>query len=111
MFQRCGLHSLISTHARREVGPYSAFYAYRVLEDIGSHFGLTKDEKPDGNAMNDALGTTEVKWKPLAKAGTIARHLNHQTLPQLEAMDRGDLLWLAREAVELALNKIGVDYR
>ena len=28
--------------ARREIGPYSSFYAFRVLEDVGFHFGVTK---------------------------------------------------------------------
>src|SRR5581483_11126436 len=27
--------------ARREPGPYSPFYAFRVLEDVGFHFGTT----------------------------------------------------------------------
>ena len=33
--------------ARREVGPYSAFFAFRALEDVGFYFGATKDDKPD----------------------------------------------------------------
>jgi hypothetical protein len=27
--------------SRREIGPYSSFYAFRVLEDVGFHFGVT----------------------------------------------------------------------
>ncbi len=48
--------------ARREVGPYSAFYAYRVLEDVGFHFG-SKGVHPDWDEMNRALGTSKEKWK------------------------------------------------
>jgi hypothetical protein len=47
--------------ARREVGPYSAFYAFRVLEDVGFHFGVTKNDKPDWDTMNAALGTSKAK--------------------------------------------------
>jgi hypothetical protein len=93
--------------ARREVGPYSAFYAYRVLEDVGFHFGVTKDDHPDWKSMNRELGTSKEKWDPLIKAGTIARHLNDRALQKLERMDRNALLRLAREAVELILDKIG----
>jgi hypothetical protein len=93
--------------ARREVGPYSAFYAFRVLEDVGFHFG-TKNEKPDWDAMNAALGTSKTKWQPLTQAGTWARHLSHQGLPKVETNDRADLLKLAHEAIELVLKKIGV---
>ena len=93
--------------ARREVGPYSAFYAYRVLEDVGFHFGVTKDDHPDWKSMNRELGTSKEKWDPLIKAGTIARHLNDRALQKLERMDRNAFLRLAREAVELILDKIG----
>ena len=94
--------------ARREVGPYSVFYAFRVLEDVGFHFGATKNDKPDWDAMNAALGTAKAKWDPLTKAGTWARHLSDQGLPKFETIDRAGLLRLAHEAVELTLNKIGV---
>jgi len=94
--------------ARREVGPYSAFYAFRMLEDVGFHFGVTKNDKPDWDAMNAALGTSKAKWDPLTEAGTCARHLSDRKLPKLETMDRAALLRLAHEAVELTLNKIGV---
>lgn len=95
--------------ARREVGPYSAFYAYRVLEDIGYQFGATKDDKPDWNAMNQALGTNEAKWKLLTRAGTWARHLNDQNQAKLAGSSREDLLGLAHEAISLALVYVGVD--
>ena len=94
--------------ARREIGPYSAFYAFRVLEDIGFHFGVTKNDKPDWDAMNAALGTSKVKWDPLTEAGTGARHLSGRKLTMLESIDRATLLCLAHEAVQLTLNKIGV---
>jgi hypothetical protein len=94
--------------ARREGGPYSAFYAFRVLEDVGFHFGVTKNDKPDWDAMNAALGASKAKWDPLTEAGTSARHLTDRNLPKLETMDRPGLLRLAHEAVELTLNKIGV---
>jgi hypothetical protein len=94
--------------ARREVGPYSAFYAFRVLEDVGFHFGVTKNDKPDWDAMNAALGTSKAKWDPLTEAGTGARHLSGRKLTMLETIDRATLLCLAHEAVKLTLNKIGV---
>lgn len=95
--------------ARREVGPYSAFYAYRVLEDVGFQFGATKDDKPDWQAMNRALGTNKTKWDPLTDAGTWARHLNRQKMSKLAGITREDLLGLAHEAVTLALTRVGVD--
>jgi hypothetical protein len=55
--------------ARREVGPYSAFYAFRALEDVGFHFGVMKNDKPDWDVMNAALGTSKAKWGPLTKGG------------------------------------------
>jgi hypothetical protein len=94
--------------ARREVGPYSAFYAFRVLEDVGFHFGVTKNDKPDWNAMNAALRTSKAKWEPLTESGTWARHLSDRRLPKLETIYRAALLRLAHEAVELTLNEIGV---
>jgi hypothetical protein len=94
--------------ARHEVGPYSAFYAFRVLEDVGFHFGATKNDKPDWDAMNAALGTSKAKWDPLTEAGTCARHLSGRKLPNLETMDRAALLRLAHEAVERTLNKLGI---
>lgn len=62
--------------ARRELGPYLGFYAFRVLEDVGFHFGVTKDDKPDWDKMNAAIGAAKNKWHPLTKAGTSARHLS-----------------------------------
>jgi len=94
--------------ARREVGPYSAFYAYRVLEDIRNHFGHGKDDKADWNRMNAALGTTKDKWSQLTEAGTLARHLGDDGLRKLETMDRAALMGLAHEAMNLCLTKIGI---
>jgi hypothetical protein len=81
--------------ARREVGPYSAFYAFRVLEDVGFHFGATKNDKPAWNGMNAALGTSKAKWDPLTDAGTWTRHLSDRSRPKLETIDRAALLRLA----------------
>lgn len=94
--------------ARREVGPYSAFYAFRVLEDVGFHFGV-KNDKPDWDNMNAELKTTKEKWDSLTKAGTWARHLSDRRLPYTCTTDRADLLRLSHEAVELTLDKIRVD--
>lgn len=91
--------------ARRELGPYSAFYAFRVLEDIGFHFGVTKDDKPDWDAMNTALGTVKTKWDPLTEAGKLARHLSERKLPKLVADNRNQLLGLAHEALAVALKQ------
>jgi hypothetical protein len=91
--------------ARREAGPYSAFYAFRVLEDVGFQYGVTKQDKPDWGAMNAALGTTEAKWKALTDAGTLARHLSERKLSNLQSIDVLGLLRLAHEAIELALKQ------
>jgi len=88
--------------ARREVGPYGAFYAYRVLEDVGLHFGSTKGGHPDWDKMNSALGTSETKWDLLKNAGTLARHLGGLSKP----VERGALVALAREAITLVVGKI-----
>jgi hypothetical protein len=76
------------------------------LEDVGFHFGVTKQDKPDWNAMNAKLGTTEAKWKPLTDAGTAARHLSVQKLSGLQTINVRDLLDLARESVDLALKTL-----
>ena len=94
--------------ARRELGPYSAFYAYRVLEDVGYSFGATKEDKPNWKAMNKALNTEEDKWKPLTDAGTMARHLSEQKLPKLVGADRQQLLALSYEALTLAFAHFGI---
>jgi hypothetical protein len=94
--------------ARREAGLYSAFYAFRVLEDVGFHFGVTKDDKPNWDTMNAALGTSKSKWQPLTDAGTWNRHLSERSLTKLETIDQAGLLRLAHEAVELTLKKIGL---
>jgi hypothetical protein len=54
-----------------------------VLEDVGFHFGTTKNEKPDWEVMNTALRTTEAKWQPLTDSGIWARHLSEQNLTKL----------------------------
>lgn len=88
--------------ARRDLGPYSSFYAYRVLENIGYAFGITKEDKPEWDAMNKALGTDKGKWQPLTDAGTWARHLNEQSFSKLAAANRQQLLGLSHEALSLA---------
>jgi hypothetical protein len=93
--------------ARREVGPYSAFYAYRVLEDIGIHFGATKEEKPDWPAMNAALVTDRGHWQTLIDAGIGACHLKASKLPTAVASDPGSRLRLARKAVERTMKRTG----
>lgn len=88
--------------ARRDVSPYSVFYAYRVLEDIAYGFGVTKDDKPEWKAMNAAFGTPEdgSHWRVLTKAGTAARHLNPDSLKELQAIGRTTPLALAKEALD-----------
>src|SRR5947209_14455431 len=70
-FPTIGLGSALSDfrQARRNLGPYSAFYAYRVLEDIGYGFGTVSDH-PNWDAMNDAFGTTREHWNLLIETGT-----------------------------------------
>jgi hypothetical protein len=92
--------------ARREIGPYSAFYAYRVVEDVGFHFGIIKHDKPYWKTMNAKLGTTAAKWQPLTDAGTAARHLNVERLPGLQTINGRELLDLARESLELVLKTL-----
>jgi len=84
--------------ARRELGPYFAFFAYRVLEDIGYAFG-EKGGKPDWLAMNAALGTNQKHWDDLTQAGTAARHLSKGSLPTVLLKPRDVLLGLARDAL------------
>jgi len=94
--------------ARRELGPYSAFYAFRVLEDVGFQFGATKQDKPDSGAMNQALKTNEEKWRPLTEAGTAARHLSEQKLQRPMGTSRDQLLALAHEALTLVFAHLGL---
>ncbi len=84
--------------ARRELGPYYAFFAYRVLEDIGFAFG-EKGGAPNWPAMNKALGTTKEHWDDLTKTGTAARHLNKASLTSIQSKPRKALLDLARDAL------------
>ena len=94
--------------ARREPWPYFAFYAYRVLEDVGFLFGATTDGHPDWPAMNCAFGTTKEKWQPLTDAGTAARHLSEGKLAELAGANRRELLALSYEALTLALAHFGI---
>jgi hypothetical protein len=94
--------------ARRETGSYGFFYAYRVLEDVGYHFGATKGDHPDWDAMNKALKTSKQKWDPLIKAGTSARHLSQEKLKQLVQADPGRLLALAHEAITLFIEHLRI---
>ncbi len=84
--------------ARRELGPYYAFFAYRVLEDIGFAFGV-KDGAPDWPAMNKALGTTKEYWDDLTETGKAARHLNTVSLESVQTKPRNALLGIARDAL------------
>jgi hypothetical protein len=93
--------------ARKEHGPYSAFYAYRVLEDVGFSFGI-RDDHPDWDAMNAALKTSKEKWKPLIDAGTRARHLSEQNVHELARVNPRELLALSREALTLAFVHFGI---
>src|SRR5689334_14193464 len=91
--------ALADFHAsRREVGPYVAFYAFRALEDVGFHFGATKDDHPKWDDMNRALGTTKATWDSLTDAGTAARHLSVGKLPALATADLLRLRELAHDA-------------
>jgi len=89
--------------ARREPGPYSAFFAFRALEDVGHMFGLERD-KPNWNAMNAAFGTSEETWKRLTEAGTEARHLKSGATGP--SSDRSVLLSTSHKAVSLAINHL-----
>jgi len=93
--------------ARREPVPYYAFYAYRVLEDVGFMFG-TVDDHPDWDVMNAAFKTKKEHWDLLIDAGTRARHLNEQKLRELAAMDSQELLNLSHKALTLVLEQRGV---
>ncbi len=89
--------------ARREIGPYSSFYAFRVLEDVGFHFGTTKEGRPDWDKMNAVLGTTKDDWRELTDAGTWARHLSKENTQKIKAIDLGKMLSLAHKALRLVL--------
>jgi hypothetical protein len=93
--------------ARKELGPYTAFYAYRVLEDVGYAFGV-KDDHPNWDAMNAALKTSKEKWQSLIDAGTRARHLSEQSLHGLAGVNPRELLALSREALTLAFVHFGI---
>ena len=94
--------------ACRELGPYSAFYAFRVLEDVAFRFGATKDGKPDWTAMNTAFKTDENKWRPLTEAGKSARHLSEQKLQESVGASREQQLTLAHEALSLVFAHLGI---
>lgn len=94
--------------ARRERGPYSAFYAFRVLEDIGFSFGVTREDKPDWDVMNSALGTDKKKWLSLTNAGTWARHLSDKKLAGFPLANRLDLLAMAHEALSLTFKHVEI---
>lgn len=87
--------------ARRDIGPYSAFYAFRALEDIGYSFGKSGDDKPNWEAMNDAFGTNEDYWKPLTDAGEQARHLEPNSQITLKLIqNRTNILNLSKDALK-----------
>ena len=85
--------------ARRQTGSYVAFFAYRVLEDIGYTFGTT-DDKPNWDAMNLALGTTKGDWRKLTEAATAARH---NPARAIDSRERDELLAIAKRALERKL--------
>jgi hypothetical protein len=93
--------------ARHETGPYYAFYAYRVLEDVGYLFGA-KDDHPNWDAMNAALNTCKQKWETLTDAGTAARHLDEGKFQQSKGATRQDLIALSHEALTLAFAHFGI---
>ncbi len=92
--------------AHREAGLYGAFYAFRVLEDVGYMFGVAKNDKPDWDAMNRAFGTKEADWKRLTDAGTRARHMQPGALATLTAIERAELLNLAHDALAHAIRYV-----
>lgn len=92
--------------ARREVGPYSSFYAFRVLEDVGFHFGTRTGDKPDWDAMNKALGKSKDHWRLLTDAGTWSRHLNEENMQKLRNVGSDRTLPLAHQALDLAVKRI-----
>jgi hypothetical protein len=94
--------------ARKETGPYSAFYAFRVLEDVAYAFGANAADKPEWATMNRAFGTTEDEWKPLTAAGTWARHLSEAKLEGPSPPNKDDALQLSHRALKLLLKHLGV---
>jgi hypothetical protein len=85
--------------ARREPGPYYAFHAFRVLENIRDAFpGEERAERWD--AMNVALGTTKETWAELTDASTRSRHLQPRDMVWLGDPERHDrLLSQARDVL------------
>src|SRR5262249_20740998 len=85
--------------ARREPGPYYAFQAFRVLEDVRDAFEGDTDIS-GWTAMNTALGTSKETWEELTAAGKAARHLRpNDAAGLLDPEKHHRLLTLARDAV------------
>jgi len=80
--------------ARSQAGSYVAFFANRVLEDVGYLFGR-RDNHPDWDKMNAALGTTTAEWTRISK-GTA----RHNPLAPISDVNRAAMLELARGAIE-----------
>lgn len=89
-----------------ETGDYSAFFSFRVLEDIACSFGVTKDDKPKWDVMNEALGTSPSYWKELTKRGTRARHLKPTAAGFLSVAARKQCLDLAHSALKRLLSHL-----
>jgi len=62
---------LISSN--RGLSPLFAFFAYRALEDIAYRFGVVGGDKPDWDAMNQALGTSKQHWRCACRPNVNAR--------------------------------------
>ena len=87
--------------ARKELGIYSAFYSFRVLEDVAYAFGSRGATRPAWKRMNEALGTSELDWKPLTGAGVEARHLRPELSRGITDAKRQKLLDLAKRCIDL----------
>lgn len=86
--------------ARRQTGSYTAFFAFRALEDVAYTFGSNVDGKPDWAAMNSALRSVEEHWEPLTRAAEAARHNPARSIAPSE---RDALLGRAKEALDRKL--------
>lgn len=94
-------------NARTQIGPYYAFYAYRVLEDIANSFGRVAtrkkgEDRPNFEEMNKAFGTTEEDWVEFTNAGIDSRHLQ-PTMEKLMALlsMREELIKTAKHIIDL----------
>jgi len=94
--------------ARREPGPYYAFHAFRVLEDIRDAFPGKKGAQR-WDAMNAALGTTADTWSELTDASTRARHLHPANIAWLSDPSRhGRLMSQTRDALHAFIGHLPI---